>query len=112
MAGICDELTEIFGDPTNVAPTGTGAVLTTPSGLSLDLVAQVAREMPMDEVLYQVGKLLARQLADELERQGLKASDYAAVPELPHIVAKRITARIHSSAQFARGVVEGLMQRG
>jgi hypothetical protein len=87
-------------------------VLTTPSVLSLDIVAQLAREMPMDEVLYQAGKLLARQLADQLERQGLKASDYALVPELPKIVAKRMTGRIHSSAQFARGVVEGLMQRG
>ena len=106
------QLAEVFGDPTNAAPAGTGAVLTSPSQLSFALVSQVVREMPMDSLFFQIGKLAARQLADQLERQGLKASDYAGVPELAQITAKRITSRLHASEQFAVGLVEGLMQRG
>lgn len=112
MTGIRRRLEEVFGDPTNVAPGGTGAVLTTPSALSADLVKTVASNFPMDEVYYHVGKIVADHLATAFERQGLKASDYASVPELRKVMAKRITSRLHSSEQFSQGLVEGLLQRG
>ena len=106
------ELSEVFGDPTNVAPGGTGAVLTTPSQLSQDLVSKIVSEMPMSILMEQIGKLAAMQIADELERQGLKPADYARVPDLPKKMAKRISGRIQGSELFLRGLVEGLTQRG
>ena len=112
MGDVIDKLNEVFGGPTNVTPSGTGAVLVQPSQLSLDLVSQVVRQMPLDQVNLQLGKIAAIHLANELELQGLKASDYADLPELPSIIAKRILGRLYSSSEFTRGVREGLKARG
>lgn len=105
-------LGEVFGDPTNVTPTGTGAVLTTPSKLSFDLVSEVVRKMPADRLRYEIGRLAAKFLADELERQGLKPADYVRVPDLQKVLARRISSRLHDSEQFYDGLFEGLMVRG
>jgi hypothetical protein len=112
MGDVIDKLHEVFGDPTNVTPSGTGAVLVQPSQLSLDLVSQVVKKMPLDQINLELGRLAAGHLADELELQGLKASDYADLPELAQVIAKRITGRLHNSNEFSRGVREGLKARG
>lgn len=105
-------LGEVFGDPTNVAPSGTGAVLTNPSKLSQDLVSGIVKEMSMDQVFYETGRLVAGFLADEIERKGLRTADYASVEGVAKLLARRITRRIQSSETFVDGLFEGMTQRG
>lgn len=105
-------LEEIFGGNMNVAPGGTGAVLTRPSKLSLEVTQQVVRAMPLDGVYRDIGAVAARFVADELERNSLRAADYANLPDLPEVVAKRIVGHLLRSEEFARSFSEHLSARG
>jgi len=106
------QLDEIFGASMNVAPGGTGAVLTRPSKLSLDVADQVVRRMPLDGLYRDVGAVAARVLADELEQASLRPADYADLPDLPKVVAKRIVGYLLRSEEFARSFSEYLAARG
>lgn len=107
-----DQLTEIFGGNMNVAPGGTGAVLTTPSTLSMELAQQVLKAMPLDALYREMGSAAAQHLADELEAKGLRAADYAQLEDLPKVVAKRLVGYLLRSTEFARGFTETLKARG
>lgn len=106
------QLTEIFGGGMNVAPGGTGAVLTRPSKLSLDVAAQAVRAMPLDGVFRDLGAVAARVLADELESKALRPADYSNLPDLPKVVAKRLVGYLLRSEEFARSFAEHLAARG
>lgn len=106
------QLTEIFGGNMNVAPGGTGAVLVRPSKLSMELVQQVVKDMPLDGLYRSVGSAAASVLADELEKRALRAADYAVLPDLPKVVAKRLVGYLLRSEEFARAFTEQLSARG
>jgi len=106
------QLTEIFGGNMNVAPGGTGAVLVRPSKLSLDVAQQSVKTMPLDNLYQGIGVLAANALADELERRSLRAADYANLPDLPKVVAKRLVGYLLRSEEFARSFSEQLAARG
>jgi len=107
-----EQLTEVFGGDMNVAPGGTGAVLTRPSKLSLEVAQQAVRSMPIDGLYRDVGAVAARVLADELESRSLRPADYANLPDLPKVVAKRIVGYLLRSEEFARSFSEHLAARG
>jgi hypothetical protein len=106
------QLTEVFGGGMNVAPGGTGAVLTRPSKLSMGVAEQAVRGMPLDGVYRDLGAVAARVLADELEARSLRAADYANLPDLPKVVAKRLVGYLLRSEEFARSFSEHLSARG
>jgi hypothetical protein len=106
------ELNEIFGGAMNVAPGGTGAVLIRPSKLSLDVAQQAVRGMPLDGLYRDIGAVAARVLADEMESRSLRPADYADIPELPKVVAKRIVGYLLRSEEFARSFSDHLTARG
>jgi hypothetical protein len=106
------QLVEIFGGDMNVAPGGTGAVLIRPSQLSMEVAQQAVRSMPLDGLYRDVGAVAARILADELESRSLRAADYADLPDLPKVVAKRIVGYILRSEEFSRSFAENLSARG
>ncbi len=96
----------------NVAPGGRGAVLIRPSKLSLDVAQQAVRGMPLDGLYRDIGAVAARVLADEMESRSLRPADYADIPELPKVVAKRIVGYLLRSEEFARSFSDHLTARG
>jgi hypothetical protein len=106
------QLTEIFGGNMNVAPGGTGAVLTTPSELDLEIAGQSVKAMPLDGLYRDFGAVAARVVADELESRQLRAADYAALEELPRLVSKRIVGYLLRSDEFSRSFRRHLAARG
>lgn len=106
------QLKEVFGGDMNVAPGGTAAVLTRPSKLSLDVATQAVRTMPLDGLYRSVGTIAAQTLADELESRSLRPADYANLPDLPKVTAKRIVGYLLRSEEFARSFSEHLSARG
>jgi hypothetical protein len=105
------ELREVFGSGI-VSPSGTGVVLTSPSKLSYDLVSATVEDVSLEGMCYHIGHIAAQVIADALEQQGLKTSDYANVPDVSKIMAKRIAKEIHASEPFQKGLVEGMLRRG
>ena len=106
------QLAEVFGGGGQVAPGGTGAVLTQPSGIDMELASQVLRQVSLDAVNRDLGVIAAREVADELERQGLRAADFANLPDFPAVVARRIVARLSRSESFAEAFRQHLGMRG
>lgn len=106
------DLREVFGGGMNVAPGGTGAILTRPSKLSLDVAAEAVKTMPLDGVYRDLGTVVARALADELEGRSLRAADYADLPDLPKVAAKRVVSYLMRSDEFAQALKQGLSVRG
>lgn len=106
------QLKEVFGGGGQVAPGGTGAVLTRPSGIDMELAAQVLRKVSLDSISRDLGAIAAREVANELDRHGLKPSDFADLPDFPLVVAKRIVARLTKSEEFAKSFRQYLGMRG
>jgi len=106
------QLEEIFGGNMNVAPGGTGAILNRPSQLSLEVAQQAVKAMPLDQMYRDIGSIAARVLADELEKRSLRPADYANLPDLPKVAAKRVVGYLLRSEEFARSFTEHLMSRG
>lgn len=106
------QLEDVFGGGGQVAPGGTGAVMVRPSTISMELAAQAVRQMPMDRAFRDIGAILAREVADELERQGLRPADYANLDDLSQVVGRRVTSYLLRSEEFSRALLQGLQARG
>lgn len=87
-------------------------MLTSPAKLDFDMAAQMLAALPLDTVLRDLGAVVAREYADELERRGLKPSNYAPVEGLSAKVATRIAKNIAKSEVFAQSFVDHLGMRG
>lgn len=105
------ELEEIFA-PVGAGPAGTGTVLTSPSSIDGDIAKMVADEMDLDGIYQDFGSVVARRLADELEKRALKPSDYARIPELLDLVTLRVAKNLKLSEVFARAFLSQLGARG
>lgn len=103
---------DVFGSGMQTAPGGTGAVLTRPSTISLEIAKQSVQAMPLDALYRDFGAVAARVVADELESRALRAADYANLPELPGIVAKRVVGYLVRSEEFSRAFIQALSARG
>lgn len=106
------QLMEVFGDPTNVAPAGTGAVLTRPSKLDQEFAIQIVQALELDTVFRDLGAVVARELADEMESQGMKPSDYRFAEGLGQSLAKKIAKNIAKSEVFETALRLHLGMRG
>lgn len=106
------QLEDVFGGGGQMAPGGTGAVLTRPSGIDMELAQQILRQVALDAIMRDLGAVAAREVADELTRHGLKPSDFVNLPDFPSIAAKRIVARLAQSEEFARAFRKYLGMRG
>ncbi len=106
------QLEDVFGAGGQMAPGGTAAVLNRPSGISMELAVQAVRKMPMDRIFRDIGAIVAREIADELESQGLRPADFATLDELPRVVGKRVTSYLLRSEEFSRALLQALQARG
>lgn len=98
--------------PLGAGPGGSSMAMTSPSSLDLDLVTMVAEEMDLSGVMRDLGTVVGRALADELEQRALKPSDYYQMPELSEKLANRIKNSVANSEEFAIAVAKILKLRG
>lgn len=101
-------LDEIFHQGV-VAPSS--RVLTTPSSDLQERVALLAKSFPLDEVMEDLGGVLARQFATEIESYGLRPSDFSHL-DLASVIASRVAAKIGKSKRFATGFQVQIQRRG
>jgi hypothetical protein len=112
MKKLVQQLEDVFGGGGQISPGGTGAVLVRPSQLSLDIAEQVVEEMPLKEVCWDIGAVVARIVADNLEAQRLRAADYADTPDLSKVMARRIVDKLMKSEAYSQSFSEHLAKRG
>jgi len=105
-------LENVFGGGGTVAPSGTGAILTRPSKLSVDVVNEVVKAMPLDGLYKDLGVVAANVLADSLESRSLRPADYAALSDLSDVVAKRVVKHLVESEVFSRAFSDQMAARG
>lgn len=106
------QLEDVFGGGGQVAPGGTAAVLTSPSKIDRELVAQVVKQVPLDAICKDIGAVAAREIANALQQYGLRPADFTDQPDLPAMVAKRIVGRLIRSEEFSRSFTKYLSMRG
>ena len=105
------QLEDVFGGG-QVAPGGTGAILTQPSALSASLAEEVVKQMPLDAVYRDLGAVAARVVADEMDIKMLRPADFANLSDLPGVVAARIVEHLGKSEEFAASFRRHLKARG
>jgi hypothetical protein len=106
-------LTELLQQPQAEKPTGTGRVLTSPSGMSNKLVMNVVGEMPLDAVIRDLGNSAAREVATILEGMTLRPADYATLPQLPETLRTRLTSVLTKEPEkFAKAFTDALHLKG
>lgn len=67
----------------------------------------------MAPILKNIGIGAAKEICDELERMGLRAADYADLPDMPELVAARIGAElVKAPTDFVAALLEQMRLRG
>lgn len=101
-----DEFLKVFGEDY-----GTAQVLTTPSERDKKIALELVNELSTDLVLRDLAIIAAREVANVLESNGMRAADYADVADLPEKVAGMIKAKI-GSEYFLEALRDHLRGRG
>lgn len=90
-----EDLDQIFGSDkprrvlSELRPV-TGDVLVSPSELSRRLVKKIVRELPLNNILQDLGAIVARELADFIDASALRPADYADLPDLGEVLSERV----------------------
>lgn len=101
-----DEFLTVFGEDY-----GTAQVLTTPSERDRKIALELVSEVSTDLVIRDLAIIAAREVANVLESNGLRAADYADIADLPEKVAGMIKAKI-GSEYFIEAFRDHLRGRG
>lgn len=106
-----DTLEEIFG--LDEVKTTTSRVLTAPSGITNGLVTDMLGEFELKPIMRDLGFIVAREIADQIEAMALRPADYAQLPDLAITVAQRLMhALALDDETFATSLVDNLKMRG
>ena len=111
MSQLREDLLEIFA-PYQGNPGGTGAVLTTPSKIDMEVAQAAVKEIALDEVFRDLGGVVAREAARAMERYNLKPSDYANLDDLAQILAVAVSKNVVKSEAFKTAFRQHLSMRG
>lgn len=113
MTKVREELAAILGTPTNEGYTTTSKVLTLPSGVTKELATQAIEQLDLTQVLKDIGAIVAREIANELEAMNLRPADYVALPDMPQMVASMVAGELASAPEeFVQALIEQLKLRG
>lgn len=105
------ELQGVF--PVTELITDTAKVLNRPSQVSREMVLQAVAVIDWTQALKDIGFVTARELADDLEAMALRPADYAALEDLPQLLAASLSKALKSvPTEFVSSLVEGLRLRG
>lgn len=119
---VLDEIRALMGEtplpataPATVEAFGvdTGKVLVMPSGVTRDLAAQAIADIDTSPIMRDIGVIVARQIATELQQMALRPADYASLPDLPQMVAARLGAELATAPDvFVASLLEQLRLKG
>lgn len=104
-----DDLRAVFGE---WGPS-TGDVMIAPNTLAKEVVAKVVKSFPLDKVLYELGIIAARELANNIEALALRPADYANLPDLSETMSERLMQELGKDPDmFANAFLTELRNRG
>lgn len=108
-----EELARAFGLVLKEGPVSTGVVLTTPSTVQKELAIHAAKECAFRNVQRDLGAVVAREIANEMQAANLRPADYADIVEISTIAQERLVAQLlKDPTEFVRSVAEHLRMRG
>lgn len=108
-----EQLRAVFPAPKEEGFTSTATVMNLPSGVTRDLAAQAIDYIDLDPILRDLGGLVAREIANELETMALRPADYVDLPDLPKIMATKVARSLSATPEvFVRALIEQLKLRG
>ena len=111
MASPLKDLSDVFG--VVEVKTTAAKVMTSPSSISKELVTKILSEFPLDNVLRDLGVIVARELANFIEAHALRPADYADLPDLGDVLSERVMQELGKSPEaFTTGLVAQLKLRG
>ena len=91
----------------------TAQVLTLPSGVTKELAQQAIETVDLDPVLRDIGIIVAREIANELDAMALRPADYVGLPDMPQMVAARLAGELAAAPQvFVQALLQSLQSRG
>lgn len=112
-AKVREELARAFGLTLKEGPVSTGVVLTTPSTVQKELAVHIAKECALRNVQRDLGAVVAREIANEMQASNLRPADYADFVEISTIAQERLVAQLlKDPTEFVRSVAEHLRMRG
>lgn len=113
MTAAVEDLKTVFGDLQHEGFTTTSKVLTLPSGVTKDLATQAIEQLDTGPILRDIGVIVAREIADELQAMALRPADYIDLPDMPQLVAARIGSELAAAPpEFIQALLENLKLRG
>ena len=99
--------------PEGAGVTTTSRVMITPSSATVAIAQRVVEDLPLGEVMRDLGVICARVLAGELESRALRPADYADLEELPNELCEMLAKTIAQVPEdFVVSLVEHLKMRG
>jgi hypothetical protein len=108
-----EDLRLVFGDPQVEGYTTTGKVMILPSGVTKDLASQAIEQIDLSIVMRDIGMILAREIANELERMALRPADYVDLPDMPQMVAARVAGELAAAPpEFLVALLDHIRLRG
>jgi hypothetical protein len=112
MSTTVNELREMLGlPPLTEAPTG--LAMTMPSPVSIEIATNVADNFDIETVVRDLGAIVAREFANELQRMALRPADYATIPDLTNILAIRVASYLMQLPDvFDLAFLQALRNRG
>lgn len=91
----------------------TGEVMVRPDQLSKNVVAKLVSEFPLERVLYELGVIAARELANSIEALALRPADYVDLPDLAEDMSERLMQELGRSPDtFSNSFLAELRNRG
>jgi hypothetical protein len=113
MTTVREDLAAILGTPLDEGYTTSAKVLTMPSGVTKELATQAIEQLDLTQVLKDIGVIVAREIANELEAMNLRPADYVALPDMPQMVASMVAGELASAPEeFVQALIEQLKLRG
>lgn len=107
------ELEAIFGAMTETYSSDTARALSMPGGVTKEIAAQAVENLDLAPILRDIGLIVARQIATDLEAMALRPADYVDLPDMPQMVAARLGAELSTApTDFVAALLEQLKSRG
>lgn len=112
-ANAVEDLQTVFGEPQAEGYTTTSKVLVLPAGVTKDLATQAIEQLDVGPILRDIGIIVAREIADELQAMALRPADYVDLPDMPQMVAARIGSELAAAPpEFIQALIGQLKLRG
>jgi hypothetical protein len=113
MSTPLERLRGVFPAPKEEGLSATARVLNLPSGVTKELASQAIEQLDLDPIIRDIGFIVAREIANELEAMALRPADYVDLPDMPQMVAGMVASELAAAPEvFVKALIEQLKLRG